>query len=425
MAVLQHAAVLNALKNVSQKCDVAFADEACAGRYLRAKSGNVDLAAAALASTIRWRAATKPASHECSDCQKNPHSHNMRIVGLDLLGRPVIYSCFSQSQHRFDPETNMEHFTRVMEDACSMLDRRSSSLLSEQVVWIADFHGYSMLKDSSPRTGVLTARLLAHYPERLGRGVILDAPPFFERTWTVLKRMLNEVTVSKVCFARRNNGTLEEELGRWAGNPLRTWLLAEIDDNRLPVCQNGRKEYWVKPRSGGHDARGAPDFVCSAEFALTYSGRLQALLQDDTHGDENATPAQAISILAGQWDKTALPTVAAAFAGVLTVFIVRCVPHSVATAPVILASALSWLSVRSALRKNHSPLVGNGNIKASSRVLPSAVASNSSVKAGKIISPYVQRRDPPPSKSRWLCCLPFVYSGSPKLRPSHGRVVSR
>eukprot|EP00927_Polykrikos_kofoidii_P038773 TRINITY_DN3318_c0_g2_i1.p1 TRINITY_DN3318_c0_g2~~TRINITY_DN3318_c0_g2_i1.p1 ORF type:complete len:431 (-),score=43.59 TRINITY_DN3318_c0_g2_i1:188-1480(-) len=409
-AVLQHPEVLNALKRVPH-CDPAFVDEACARRYLRAHNGIVDSAASALAATIRWRAATKPASLECSACQTNPHSHNLRIVGLDSTGRPVIYTCFSQAQLRFVPEASMEHLTRALEDASSILARRSYSLASAQCVWVVDFHGYSMLKDSSPRTAVMAARLLAHYPERLGRAVIVDAPRVFEGTWLAVKRVINEVTSSKVFFTRRDNGTLDEELGRWAGIPLRNWLLAEINDNRLPACQNGQKEYWVKPRFGGHDPRGEPDFVCSAEFALTYTSRLQALrapLQDDICGDENPMPTTAtFNIFASQCATASLSVVAAACVAVLAVLMYHGrVPGSVATSPILLSVATAIiLFLRFSAQQHALRRVGGLKTEASSLVPASFTASDSSAVAAKIFSPDAQQRHPPPWISRWLCCL--------------------
>jgi hypothetical protein len=33
-------------------------------------------------------------------------------------------------------------------------------------VFIVDYHGYSWLVDTNPRTALLAAQLLAHYPER-------------------------------------------------------------------------------------------------------------------------------------------------------------------------------------------------------------------------------------------------------------------
>lgn len=51
--------------------------------------------------------------------------------------------------------------------------------------------------DTDPRTAVLAARLLAHYPERLGRCLLVDAPKVFAATWSAVKAVLNEVTSSK------------------------------------------------------------------------------------------------------------------------------------------------------------------------------------------------------------------------------------
>lgn len=95
-----------------------------------------------------------------------------------------------------------------------------------------DFHGYSWLVDTNPRTALLAAQLLAHYPERcldqdtpkggrditrevhlhgfrldgvmsgfpprgLGRCLLVDAPAVFASTWSAVRGILNEVTSGK------------------------------------------------------------------------------------------------------------------------------------------------------------------------------------------------------------------------------------
>eukprot|EP01052_Picozoa_sp_SAG31_P014051 SAG31_NODE_861_length_11418_cov_5.107430_6_plen_332_part_00 len=230
------------------------ADEFCACRYLVAHNNDADAAAAALAATLRWRQEARPAEIECAACLRDPHSHSLRVCGWDGSGRAVMYTCFSQATHRFNPEENTQHLTRTLEDACAIMASRShiSSRTdfedasggttgaavkvagAESCIWVVDFHGYSMYSDSNPRTAVLASELLAHYPQRLHRAVLVDAPRVFSATWAALKMVINSVTASKVVFARTGDGSLEAELESWGplSHAVRQWLLAEIASNR-------------------------------------------------------------------------------------------------------------------------------------------------------------------------------------------------
>jgi len=123
----------------------------------------------------------------------------------------------------------------------------------------------------------MAGRLLAHYPERLGRAVILDAPRFFSATWVAVSKVVNTTTAAKVMFARTDDGSFDTELGTWAGGPLKQWLLAEIAENRLKQYQHGEKEYWSASADvSAHDPRALAAFAASPEFALVLTHRVVA-----------------------------------------------------------------------------------------------------------------------------------------------------
>lgn len=265
-----------------------FVDEPCARRYLRANEGNVQAAAAVLAATLHWRLKERPKEVECPACRQDPHSHNMRVVGVDRFERPVIYTDFSQAIHRFHAEDAMQHLMRTLEDACAIQASRLRRGLAqpqrdaepEANVWIIDFHGYGLWKDSNPRMAVMAGRMLTHYPERLGRCLLVDAPRFFAATWAAVSKVINATTAAKVAFARTDDGSLAEDLHAWAPGPLSDWLMSEVRENRLPQFQKGEKEYWRAVNAAGsphaHDPRGLPEFVASPEFVLTLTSRLAA-----------------------------------------------------------------------------------------------------------------------------------------------------
>eukprot|EP00438_Fugacium_kawagutii_P012350 Skav221981 [mRNA] locus=scaffold195:1089255:1092320:- [translate_table: standard] len=70
-------------------------------------------------------------------------------------------------------------------------------------VILIDYYGYNWLVDTNPLTAVLAVKLLAHYPERLGRCIMVDPPSAFAGTWRVLRGIINEVTASKTLRAHQ------------------------------------------------------------------------------------------------------------------------------------------------------------------------------------------------------------------------------
>lgn len=255
------------------------ADDATIRRYLRAH-GDSHGAAKALAHSLRWREETQPELAVCGACAEDPRNHNMRVVGIDRLERPVLYTCFSQAKNRSNATHNVNHLLRSMEDSCTVMRSRSARLCrtveAEAWVFVIDFHGYSWLVDTNPRTALLAAQLLAHYPERLGRCLMVDAPAVFASTWSAVRGILNEVTAGKIVFVRSDDGSLTTELSQCMDPSLQKWLISEMAENRLECNQDGRKLYWKAPREheGAHDPRCSAAFLASPEFHLTLTSRL-------------------------------------------------------------------------------------------------------------------------------------------------------
>ncbi len=61
-------------------------------RYLRARDHDHTLSMKLLLGTLQWRETEKPLAIRCPKCSANPLAHNMRIIGFDNLGRPVLYT---------------------------------------------------------------------------------------------------------------------------------------------------------------------------------------------------------------------------------------------------------------------------------------------------------------------------------------------
>ena len=231
----------------------------------------------------------------------------------------------------------------MLEGAATAMARRGAAGVptAETWVWFVDFNGYA-LRDNSPSTMVLTAQLLAHYPERLGLVVMYGAPWLFGASWAVVRKLLNEVTASKIAFVRAGDGAALEALA--LGREMEGWLRAECAENRAPGTRNaagggarppaGAKRYWEHGcDSAGvpkrHDSRGVASHVRSAFFcplvaaaaaatAATAAGAVVAGSSGGAGASGTAQPAAVPARALAEWGAApALSVLAGAAAVVL------------------------------------------------------------------------------------------------------------
>lgn len=110
-------------------------------------------------------------------CAKNPYALNMRCVGYSE-DRPVMYTCFSQANDRYNTELNIQYLTALLEAAYAMICKRIANGLnktaaSRQWVWVIDFDGFGFY-DQSPSSAMQTASLMRNYPEMLSFVALVD-----------------------------------------------------------------------------------------------------------------------------------------------------------------------------------------------------------------------------------------------------------
>lgn len=93
------------------------------------------------------------------------------LSGNDARGFEVIYSCSARAAN-LEPQDGVHHIVCTLE---RVLRHNTMSKLC----WIVDFNGFGW-RHTDPRAGVAVVRALsAHYPERLGEVVLLNAPTVF------------------------------------------------------------------------------------------------------------------------------------------------------------------------------------------------------------------------------------------------------
>ena len=260
-------------------------------RYLVARQWNYQAAQAQLLTTLQYRHETDPAKRafwESPKCLANPLAMNMRIVGWDdVLERPIACTCFRQAHDRYNAADNMVHVELLLEAMTRLIHQKrkqNTTAESRQAIWVIDFDGFG-LWDQNPKSSVLCARLLQHYPEMLNTVILLNAPTLFNGLWRLVAPLLDERVRAKVVFvnappSKNTNSSSEAQsvsvpkvLIERLGEKAARWIWNETLDNQqsIPEIRQGRpKQYWIPPTTPEqHDARGMADYVQSPLYVKT------------------------------------------------------------------------------------------------------------------------------------------------------------
>lgn len=232
-----------------RECKNMPLDDACLMRYLRARNMDVDKSAAMLKATIDWRhkfgtddilaqveliktegrtGKTFVAPFRDREGRsvlvlrprmENTRSHVGNIV--HLVRRRPAFCCLSPPSRGSAP-LDSPLLCRPTAACCPQvyeLERVVASMVADgpaKLFLMIDFKGYSMMNAPPMKTTQETLHILQnHYPERLGKAVLLDAPWLFSGAFRAVTPFIDPVTREKITFLNTvNNEQHVEQLGR-------------------------------------------------------------------------------------------------------------------------------------------------------------------------------------------------------------------
>lgn len=242
-------------------------------RFLKARDWNIDVAEKALKTTIDYRRTLQPLDVDCKWCHEQPGYHSMRQVGFDELGRPVIYSSFTQTTARkITVDDSIRHVTYLIENAKLTMKPGVTTW-----VFIIDCTGLS-LPLCNPRLGYGVTQVMSnHYPERLGMVICLNHSPVFQGVWRAIKAFLHPTTVAKMLLVR-SRSKVQQTFSKYFSEELTNWLLDEIKLNKQKPLPMSQRTFWDEPSGEGvHDPRGCPSYV--KDFVEPYSEKSFAAIR--------------------------------------------------------------------------------------------------------------------------------------------------
>ena len=206
------------------------------GRFLKARDGDVEAALAMVQANVAWRASVRPLMLRGSAV---PGAGSMwwRFAGYSRMGMPVL-SISTKNLNYAAFHGDIEEYVRFVTYFTEVNVRRVVAGQTQAVI-LFDMAGYKPTM-ASPfglrAVRALIAVLGDQYPERLGFGVLINAPGIFHVVFNAVKRHIDPVTRKKVVVTKT----------------LRT-LSTLIPSSFLEECYGGARAPYSRVPSGSVD----------------------------------------------------------------------------------------------------------------------------------------------------------------------------
>jgi hypothetical protein len=195
------ATLISSLKDAvkAEPQDSSFpVDDACCKRYLRARNHDLTKATAMLRATLRWRAAYGTATivrDKFPIIAKEAATGKTYVApGRDKDGRATIIMR-SKHENTNDHDGNVLHLVYQMERAVKACDAE------EKWNIVIDFNGYAKNTPLKTSKAVLST-MQDHYPERLNKAFLVDAPWLFLGAFKLISPFIDPVTRKKIVFVK-------------------------------------------------------------------------------------------------------------------------------------------------------------------------------------------------------------------------------
>eukprot|EP00285_Hemiselmis_virescens_P010439 CAMPEP_0173382422 /NCGR_PEP_ID=MMETSP1356-20130122/4925_1 /TAXON_ID=77927 ORGANISM="Hemiselmis virescens, Strain PCC157" /NCGR_SAMPLE_ID=MMETSP1356 /ASSEMBLY_ACC=CAM_ASM_000847 /LENGTH=274 /DNA_ID=CAMNT_0014336751 /DNA_START=56 /DNA_END=877 /DNA_ORIENTATION=+ len=178
--------------------DKKFATDHTLRRYLKARKNNVHKASKLLRETLEWRRSFAVKSIRGEDVAEAGPKGKLFTMGCDVKGRPTLFMRPAFDTCKDAHDLNVKHLVYNMERAVSYMDEANH--IGKMVV-VLDCLNYSSSTSPPFKTSKATLTILQdHYPERLGKFLILSAPWYFHMFFKAISPFIDPETKEKIEF---------------------------------------------------------------------------------------------------------------------------------------------------------------------------------------------------------------------------------
>ncbi|KIK62976.1 hypothetical protein GYMLUDRAFT_41278 [Collybiopsis luxurians FD-317 M1] len=216
----------------------------CQLRYLRATKWKLNDAIKRLESTLKWRREFGLYTHVTAEHVEPEAVTGKEILfGYDVNGRPAFYMIPSR-QNTTESHRQVEFAFFILERAIDLMDEGVESL--DLLINFAD-----KAKNPSMSTSRTVLSILqTHYPERLGKALVINVPYLVNLFFKMITPFIDPVTVQKLKFnpnVVKDNIFAEDQVMKdfWGGNQEFEYQHEKYWPALIQLCQ-ARKEKWLE-----------------------------------------------------------------------------------------------------------------------------------------------------------------------------------
>ncbi|KAJ3761027.1 CRAL/TRIO domain-containing protein [Lentinula raphanica] len=216
----------------------------CQLRYLRATKWKVDDAIKRLESTLKWRREFGLYAHITPEYIEPEAVTGKEILfGYDVYGRPGFYMIPSR-QNTTEATRQIEFAVYMLERCIDLMDESVESL--DLLINFAD-----KAKNPSMSTSRTVLSILQnHYPERLGKALIINVPYLVNMFFKLITPFIDPVTVQKLKFnpdVVKDGIFAEDQVMKdyWGGNQDFEYVHEKYWPALVNLCKT-RKDHWME-----------------------------------------------------------------------------------------------------------------------------------------------------------------------------------
>ncbi|KAG8847849.1 hypothetical protein FRB91_011382 [Serendipita sp. 411] len=169
-----------------------LADNGCAERYMRATRFKLEDAKKRVAATLQWRREYKPDLIPPEEVRIESETGKIILNGFDVNGRPII-TMHPGRENTKPSDRQLRHLVYVLERAVDLMPEGQDSL-----VIIVDYRSATLRSNPSISVAAKVLHILQnHYPERLGRAIVVHLPFILQFFYKGISPFLDPVTRDK------------------------------------------------------------------------------------------------------------------------------------------------------------------------------------------------------------------------------------
>lgn len=201
-------------------------DDASLVRFLKGFSLNVDEAAKAFAKHQKWETSFKPKGFIPEvEIANELNAKKSYLQGRDKQGRPISVVI---ARNHFPNKEDFDEFRRFIVYALDKVVTAASDSTDGKFNCVIDFKGLGFKNLDSKAFIAGFDIYQSHYPERLEKLYMVNAPFIFNGLWKVVSSFINETTSKKIVFVEKKKA--------------QETLLSVFDADHLPVEYGGTAE---------------------------------------------------------------------------------------------------------------------------------------------------------------------------------------